>query len=230
VLVHNDYLNRKGFEYALGAYQGRSETVQFFSTYDGTALHFERRKVSDTPVNMEPTVVFRIGYSDRLGTYSEADFESEDYLLGLGLSGLVDVNANLSDDSRVQLEFDFIFKIHGLSASGGVFAEMRQNGPRYVQNRQHGAGAIYVQGGYLIAGIFEPTVRFQAIISGEGAHIDSRPYSRSGSTLGFNLYFKRHGFKWTNELTVGAETELLGQPEDLNERITLALSQMQIAF
>jgi hypothetical protein len=149
---------------------------------------------------------------------------------GVALSGLFDVNANESNDSRAQVELDFIFKAKGFSLSSGIFAEMRQTGPRFLKNREQGAGGLYVQGGYLIGGIFEPIVRLQAIMAGEGPDPASTPYSRTASTLGVNLYFKGHSFKWVNEVTLAAETEVRGQPEDTRERITLALSQIQLAF
>lgn len=230
VLIHNDYLDGHGFEYALGVYQGRSESVQYFSNYEGTAVHLDRETSDTLPSNMEPTVAFRLGYSGGPGTYSEGHLEGKGSVAGVAMSGLFDVNANESNDSRAQVEVDFIFKVDGFSFSTGIFAEMRQTGPRFFKNREHGAGGLTLQGGYLIGGVFEPIVRLQAIMAGEGPDPSSEPYSRTASTLGFNLYFKGHSFKWVNEVTLAAETEVRGQPEDAKERITLALSQAQVAF
>src|SRR5690606_6646569 len=134
VLVHNDYLNTTGLEYALGVYRGeRAES--YYSTPSSDDEPFIIRVDDVQPVEaVEPTVVFRVGYNNGPDSYRESAWGRREYQYGVGLSGLLDLNTNRSGASRAQVELDSIFKVGGFAISSMIAMKLQQTGDDFIKN------------------------------------------------------------------------------------------------
>jgi hypothetical protein len=229
VLIHNDYLRTTGFEYALGVYQGQFDYFSYDQPLDddprATLIQSD-----ETDAHIEPTVVFRVGYNNGPGTYSESAWGGGDFVYGVALSGLLDLNSNQSGSSRAQVELDGIFKVGGFSISYMLSAELRQTGNDFVKSRDQGGAATSLQAGYVIKQRVEPVIRLSAALMGTGVDASSEPFSETEAAAGLNVYFFGHDLKWTNEVSRASVREQRGQPEDFQIRHTQARSQLQFGF
>lgn len=231
VLLHNDYLHTVGFEYALGVYRGQFDHFQYIESLSGDIPRIHLTQSDETDAQVEPTVVFRVGYKSGPGAYSESAWGEDDVVFGVALSGLLDLNTNGSGSSRAQVELDGIFKAGGFSLSYMLGLQLRQTGDDFLKNRDQGGASASVQAGYVIGQRVEPVLRLSAATMGEGMSTeDTVPFLEREAAAGVNVYFFGHDLKWTNEVSLASWHESRGQPEDLQVRHMEARSQLQFGF
>ncbi len=229
VLVHNDYLNTTGFEYALGVYQGKhTVTYDTFSRRDDEPFVVRVRE-DDTADDIEPTVVFRVGVNNGPLSYRESALGSRKYQYGVGLSGLMDLNTNRSGAARGEVELDAIFKVGGFSISSMIAMKLQQTGDEFFKNRDQGGAATSMQTGYVFAERVEPVIRLSAALVGE-IDYDAISTVETESAVGLNVYFFGQDLRWTNEFSLTRWSESYGQPEDMVVRRTFFRSQLQFGF
>lgn len=186
VLIHNDYLNAQGFEYAFGVYNGTGATAVFTG-----------KKFDNVPEHARPTTVLRLGYSfGDVDGYVPSDLrENGAPGFAIAASGAADLDTGDAADGKIQTDVDFAFKAYGLGASGGFFASFQQDGDVFSDRAKPALG-LYAQVGYV----------FQRSIEGVGG-IDWMKdqvarTEKSGATVGVSVFFHGPALKWQNDATV----------------------------
>ena len=197
VMLHNGTTGR--FEYAVGVFNGAGPDV--------------------APIRVHPLVAARVGYNTAGSQpYSESDLEGGAPRLSVAAAALVDLDADGDDESFTSGLVDVMLKVRGLSLSSALYAGTRQAGPRWT-NQRFSALAHYTQVGHVIAGRFEPVVRYSFVLprgDGDGQH---------DVTGGLNVFFRGHAFKW--QTFVSARF----QPHDGRSAPDMRLqSQLSLAF
>lgn len=195
VMLHNGDTGR--FEYSLGVFNGTGPGV--------------------TPTRVQPLLAARIGYNSRgLGPYRESDLEGGAPRFGVAAAAIVDLDADRDHASFTSGLVDVSFKARGFSLTAAVHAGTRQDGPRWGMQRLAAVGH-YTQIGHVIAGRFEPVVRYAYLWprGGEAQH---------DVAGGLNVFFRGHAFKWQNFVSVRATPHAGRDAPDirLQSQLTLA--------
>lgn len=174
VMLHNGTSGQ--FEYAVGVFNGTGPGV--------------------VPDRVHPLVALRVGYNTAgLDPYVESDLDGGAPRFGIAAAGLVDFDQDGDHESYTSGLVDVMFKARGFAASSAIYAGSRQSGSRWSDQRFSALGH-HTQLGYVIAGQFEPVVRYSLLMpSGPG----NDQHDIAG---GLNMFFRGHAFKWQNFVTL----------------------------
>ena len=152
--LHNDFTKSPTVEYAIGVYNGGTEKSVYAAPGDAT----------NVPDRVDPALVARLGYNTgKLKGYSQVDFEGGSPRFGIAANVQTRLNADEDGDSYIVVGGDYMFKAHGLSATGGVFGDWEQTGDKY-KDQQLRAVSFFLQASYLIADLVAPAVRWGRIM------------------------------------------------------------------
>ena len=155
LMVHNDYGASPPFEYAVGLFNGTGEKA---------TLDITTGKQTNLPEHLDPVAVARVGYNHgAIKGYDEADFDGGP--LRFSITGGPQIWSNLAEEQRgaIELNAELLMKAHGLTSQAGVFAGWEQNGPNFGDQDYRKLG-IYVEAGYLIARLVQPSARWARVI------------------------------------------------------------------
>jgi hypothetical protein len=222
LLFHNRILKCPKLEWALGVFNGPGN-VPWFEGDVAVDPDTGESRVSgggfvNVPDRFRPAIVARLGYNHGgVKGYSEADLEGGGLRLAIATSGIVELGAG-DVDGNVRGELDYILKAHGFSTTGAVYVASEASGD-FVDQSFDSVG-FHLQGGYLIAGLFQPAVRYALIdFSGE----DDRVHKVLGC---LSFYFFGHNVKW--QLDGGARIHEDPLAGDLTDYVVR--TQVQLAF
>lgn len=207
LLLHNDYEEVEGFEWAVGIFNGAGENV--------------------VPDVWQPLGLVRIGYGNfGKGRYSEGDLECADKPESCGLRWAVaaSVAADGSmpkdgDKGQVVSEFDLILKASGFALTGAFFVD-------YDLGAEAAGGGMdklgfYAQASYFLPGPqLLPALRFASIMPDDEADPTTREL-----TLGIGWLPRKHSVKWQTDATMKM-TEL----GDTSTTDWVIRSDVQLAF
>jgi Phosphate-selective porin O and P len=227
-MLHNSYDKSPMLEWAVGLFNGVGETPWFDGKVTGSAdattgevegTVDRSAKTNIVPSMFHPQLVARVGYNHgEIKGYSEADLEGGPFRFAVAGSGAIDFDADGGDDSEVKGELDAVFKLEGVSLSGGFYISSAQTGNGF-EDRGHGKTAYHAQLGYVILGKVQPVVRF-AHYRPDGANNDQTEY-----LAGVSFYPYKHAFKWQTDVTALSRESAAKDPIDVAIR-----SQMQLTF
>ncbi|MBN2526692.1 MAG: hypothetical protein JXR76_09880 [Deltaproteobacteria bacterium] len=191
LMFHNNMEKSPTFEWALGVFNGTGEKPVYHGTADDEGN--VKVKPSNVPATFHPMVVARIGANfGKLKGYSEADLEGGAPRLGLGISGIFDFESDNNDKGNIRGEFDYIFKSHGFSSTGGFYVKSVQDDDAFSDQAYDSLG-VHAQLGYLIMDKIQPVFRYGVL----------NPEGRKNVTQeifgGISVYFAKHNLKWQTE-------------------------------
>ncbi len=222
IALHNDYAKSPVFEWVIGVFNGTGEKPWFEGEVeldDAGQPDGVTGKFTNVPDVFDPALVARVGFNtNKLNGYSEADLEGGAPRFGMGLNGVVDLDADNSNDGHVRGTIDYMFKAYGFSSTGAFYAATAQDG-LYWKNQGFGALGLHVQAGYVIAQKVQPVFRY-ALYNASGA--DNALHEILG---GISCYFRGHNLKWQTE--AGG---LLQQDGPAAQSDIVVRSQLQLAF
>jgi len=201
LMLHDNYEKSPTFEYALGLFNGTGEKSSFSGT--GTAdtttgeVEVESGAFTNVPKTWKPALGLRLGYNyGGINGYSEGDLEGGGLRFAVAGSVESQFDADRGDDSLVKMEADAVIKLAGLSLDGAVYRTSQQDGEAFG-DRTTGDGGAHAQLGYVIAGRYQPVLRY--------AIVDPRHESSNNIqdewVAGFNIFFAEHDLKWQNDLS-----------------------------
>ncbi len=201
LMLHDNYEDSPSVEYALGLFNGTGEKPRFSGS--GTAdpetgdVGVNSGRFTNVPRMWHPALVGRLGYNHGdVDGYSEADFEGGGLRFGIAASVETHFDVDNDDDSLLKGGIDYVVKLYGLSATGGVYHTSEQNGPGFG-DRANGDGGAHFQFGYLLLKKYQPVIRY-GIVDPRHRGTDDLEQELA---FGFNVYLKEHLFKWQNDLT-----------------------------
>ncbi|WP_373046957.1 porin [Vulgatibacter sp.] len=197
VMLHNGTSNP--FEYSVGVFSGAGPNV--------------------VPEKAHPLVGMRVGYNTGgLSQYRESDLEGGAPRFGIGAAALLDFDADGDNQSFTSGLVDAMFKSYGTSLTSAIYVGTRQDGSDWSDQRFSGIGH-YTQLGHVIAGRFEPVVRYSFLLP-EGPAPD-----RHEVAGGLNVFFHGHALKLQNVVTVGLQPGGGSDTQDVRfqSQLTLAL-------
>ena len=147
---------------------------------------------SNIPAKARPAVVARIGHNaNDIKGYSEADLEGGDLRYAIALASMT--HFRLGGNSAVSRNgVDFVLKQAGVSATGGVYAEMQ--GAKAAGLEYTGV-AGYIQAGYVFDSHYQPALRYAVITEKGGDSVQEI----SGA---FSIYKFAHNLKWQSDITL----------------------------
>lgn len=218
LMAHNG-LGRDGFEWAAGVFNGTGDSARFRGTAEvdpATGEGTASGSFSNVPATFAPAIVGRVGYNHGgIDAYSEADLDGGPFRFAITASPMVVFDADDDGESKVAAEADYNLHVEGFSTTGGVY---------WMSEDERNAAAVstiglHVQAGYVIAGLFQPAVRF-ALVDPEG---DDNTATELAAA--FSFYFFGHSVKWANDFALLTERSPDGDTSDFRAR-----SQLQLAF
>jgi hypothetical protein len=223
IMLHDDYVKSPRFEWALALVNGHGYVPWFEGdvavdpeTGDGAVT---KGKFTNVPDRFRPTIVARLGYNHGgIRGYSEADLEGGGLRFAVGASGLAELDAGDEGDSNVRAELDYVFKLRGFSSTGAAYVATRSAGD--FADQAYDAWGLHAQLGYLIAGLFQPELRY-ALIDPEGD--DDRTHRFLG---GLAFFFIGHNVK----LQIDGGGQLRESPDVDWLKDYLMRAQVQLAF
>ena len=196
VMLHNG--TSRPFEYSVGVFNGAGPNVM-------------RSKA-------HPLIAVRVGYNaEGLNPYRESDLEGGAPRLGIAAAGLLDLDADQDDKSFTSGLVDVMFKAYGSSLASAIYASTRKDGPVWPGQRP-GSFGHYTQLGYVIAGQFEPVIRYSFLLA--DGHADDQQEVAGG----LNVFFHGHAFKWQNFLSVSFQSRNGGDTQNVRIQSQLSLA------
>lgn len=202
VELANCYTGVRGLEWAIGVFNGTKGADGDFS----------------------PNITARLGYNNGISGYAETDFEGGGFRYGVGINGSTEFDHDDNNRTVHYLGGDAAVKVHGLSASGGVYftANAEKNIGDGFELARIGS---HVQAGYLIQNKVEPVLRYGF---SHARHVkdDFEQEFTGGLVLHF---FPGHRFKWENDITV-RHTPPVHRNAQPALTDTLFVSQLQLYF
>lgn len=196
LMLHNGFSRSPTFEYAAGVFNG----------------------TGNVPDRLHPMIVVRAGYNHGgIKGYSEADLEGGALRFGVGFNVAADFDADDDDDGLVRLGLDYILKLHGFSASGGLYYATAQSGPGFGAQAFSSMG-LHAQLAYVIAGRYQPTVRY-AVLTPTGPRNET--YEILG---GLTLFLFGHSVKWATDAGAIVRDDPVGTSTSLVVRTQLQLA------
>ncbi|MEE8409405.1 MAG: porin [Myxococcota bacterium] len=221
--LHNNYEKSPTLEYAVGIFNGTGDEAHFagdvvvdVESHEGTV---EGGKFTNVPQRFHPMLVARIGYNHGgIKGYREADLEGGPLRFAVAVGVAADFNADGDRDSGVVGELDAMVKMHGMSASGGIYVSSAQARRRF-KSQAYEAFGFHLQAGYVMADRFQPVIRYARIMP------DASADNRQELLTGVTVYFFGHSVKW--QLDGGA---LITETPEGRNTDTLVRTQVQLAF
>lgn len=207
LMLHNDYDEVEGFEWAVGLFNGAGENV--------------------VPDVWQPQAVVRLGYGNfGKARYSEGDLECADKPESCGLRWAVaaSVIADGSmpkdgDEGQIVSELDFILKASGFSLNGAFFLDFdlgdEAAGGGMDKLGFHAQASYYLAGPHLL-----PAIRFASVMPDD----DASPTTRE-ATLGIGYLPRKHNLKWQTDATM-----LMTELGDASSTDWLVRTEVQLAF
>lgn len=217
--IHSGFMDRADTEWALGVFNGTGDTGRFEPEIVEDPMKMESVIVggafNNIPNKVRPAIVARIGHNaNGIRGYSEADLEGGDLRYALGAASMTHFRLG-GNTASGRAGVDFVVKQDGGSATGGIYADLQ--GPKVAKVKYAGVGG-YVQAGYVVAGKYQPALRY-AVISEQGGN---NIQEMSGV---FSLYEIMHNLKWQTDVTL-LNTEAGG----VRSKEYRGRTQVQLAF
>jgi hypothetical protein len=215
LMLHNDYTRSPWLEYALGVFNGTGDTstlsAEVLTDVDTGRGTISNGRFSNVPTTFRPTVVGRLGLNTGdIAGYSEADLEGGGLRLSLAASGIVDLDQN-EDNSETKGEIDAVIKFHGLSLVGETLVSYAETDSS-PSDRRFQAWGFRTQAGYVIAGRYQPAVRY-AFVDPSGE--DNNLHEIQGA---FSVYLHGHSLKWQTDASVILSEDPAGARQDMRIR------------
>lgn len=218
--IHNDLEKYPETEWAVGVFNGtgdqgvfRADVVIDPVTMEGEVVG---GSVSNVPEKIRPAVLLRVGRNSegmQGKHYSEADLEGGGFRYSIGAAALTHFRYGAGAASS-RAGVDFAVKQDGLSATGGVYADMQ--GPKVADLSYAGVGA-YAQAGYMLNKTKQVAVLY-ASITEEGGD------NQQEASVAFSHFEFGHDLKWQTDVTY-LHTDVGVKRQDIRLR-----SQVQLAF
>lgn len=222
VSVGNDYEESPTLEWVVGVFNGTGEKGNLSGAVSVDPATDKGKitsgRFNNVPTVFNPTLVARIGFNHGgIKGYSESDLEGGPFRIGIGVSGLVEMDADEDDQSSIRGEIDAIMKVEGFAFSAAGFVASRQNGSTFA-DRSIQAGGMHAQAGYVIAGLVEPILRF-GYVSEEGDNNDVKAI-----TGGVAVYVYGTTFKWVTDCTGTLSQDAASDRTDVRVQSQLQLT------
>ena len=207
LLLHNDYEEVEGLEWAVGVFNGAGENV--------------------VPDVWQPLGIVRLGYGNfGKARYSEGDLECADKPEACGLrwavAATVTADGSMPKDGsegQVVSELDFVLKASGFALTGAFFVD-------YNLGADDAGGGMdklgfYAQASYYLPGPqLLPALRFASVMPDDDAVATTRE-----ATLGLSYLPRKHNVKWQTDATM-----LMSELGDTSSTDWLIRTQVQLAF
>ncbi len=194
--LHNGYEGSPRWEWTIGMFNGTGEA----SKLEGVTLDADgmvdtsKARFTNVPVEFKPIVVARVGHNHgKLRGYSEADLEGGPLRWGVGLSLQAEGDLDRDDQSNQKAELDYILKWHGLSTTGGLYAQTAQDGERVTDQGKSLVG-FHVQGGYMLAKHWQLAGRYAMV--GDTSIGGTQPADQQEIAIATNYYGHGHDAKF----------------------------------
>jgi len=216
--VHNNLSHSPKTEWAVGVFNGTGDKGVFQPAVEVDPTTMETTvvggKFSNVPEKIRPAVALRIGHnSEGMKGYSEADLEGGDFRYGVAFASLnhfqYGAGAASSRDG-----VDFVVKQDGMSATGGVYADLQ--GADFGNLSYAGVGA-YAQAGYMLDDKKQVALRY-ASVTEEGGNNQQEV---SGA---YSFYKFSHGLKWQSDVSY------LHRDDGAKRQDIRVRSQVQLSF
>ena len=223
VALHNGYEKSPTFEYIFGVFNGTGDKSHFKgdalvdpTTGEGSV---SGGKFTNVPAQFFPAVALRLGYNHgKSQGYDETDFAGGPLRFAVGASAQADLNVAGKADAGIRAEVDYSLKIGGFAGTGAFYMASAQSGGQFSQQAMQAVG-FHLQAGYLIAGKYQPSLRYALIAeSGGGA-------TTQELMAGLSLYIFKHSLKWQTD--GGA---LIVDDGGASATTVLVRSQLQLSF
>ncbi len=201
--VHNNYEKSPEIEWAVGVFNGDGE--------------------GSNPDKFAPVVAARVGFNQGgIKGYSEADLEGGPLRFGIGASVQSEFDLDGDNTSGVRAGVDFIAKMNGMAASGGVYVSTAQEAVADGEDidfvdQEYEALGFHAQAGTMLTDTMQVAVRYTLINPDAGDMMQD-------ITLGVSAYSLAHNLKWQNDVTVH-----LVEGGDFGDEV-MGRSQLQLSF
>ncbi len=216
--LHNNLDTSPETEWAVGVFNGTGAKGVFSPTTAVDPITMETEvtggKTSNVPAKIRPAVALRIGRnSEGMKGYSEADLEGGAFRYSVAAAVLTHFRYGAGAAST-RGGIDFAAKQEGISATGGIYADMQ--GPKIADVKYAGVGA-YAQLGYMVSEASQVALRYASITQKGG----NNQQEVSGV---FSIYEFSHGLKWQSDVSL-LHTDDGAKTQDIRAR-----SQVQLSF
>ncbi len=224
VMAHNGLTKVKGFEYALGVFNGTGDkpstsgsVLTDLATGEG---EIEEVKASNVPDMMHPMVVLRGGANNGgKEMYDSVDMKGGDFRGAVAANAVLDLDVPDADAGGIVTGIDGMIKVSGFTWQVAGFMSMAQAGASWGDQEMADIG-VHTEANYLVNNKVAPGVRFAQVVGDDG---DS---SQQEITVGTGVYlFGGHKVKWDNDASYLTETE-----GDESESAVRIRSQLQFSF
>ncbi len=218
--LHNGIDLLPATEWSVGVFNGTGDTSTFTPTTVVDPVTMESEIVngsfSNVPNKIRPAVALRIGHNNeamRAETYSESDMTNAGFRYSVGAAVLTHFRYGAGAAST-RAGVDFLVKSEGISASGGIFADMQ--GPK-VADLSYAGIAAYAQAGYMLNDTKQLALLYATIAKDGGDN-------EQEVSMAFTHFEFGHNVKWQADVTL-LHTDYGVKRQDIRAR-----SQIQLDF
>ena len=186
VAVRNDYEKSPELEWIVGVFNGTGIDAAQKATVDPTTGAVTIGAPSNVPAAFRPLLVGRVGLNrGGIKGYSEADLEGGPLRWGVAASVLAEADFDEDDRSQDAVELDYIVKVNGLSSTGGVYFQRKQEGVKTFSDRESAALGFHVQAGYMLSKHLQAVGRFALVDDQLDDAKDQQEITVGGGYYGF---------------------------------------------
>lgn len=220
--LHNGYEKSPTWEYIVGVFNGTGDRARLKGDVEvdpATGVgEIVSGKLSNVPSHFLPAIVARVGYNHGgIKGYSEGDLEGGPFRFSVGLSGILELDADGGDDGAARGQLDVLVKAHGFAATAAGYVASFQSGGAALDHSYEGFGA-HVQLSYLIHDIVQPVLRYAVLLPDGGNNLHE-------AGIAISVYLFGHNVKWQTEALALLEEQTAQTIADY-----LFRTQIQLAF
>ena len=220
IQLHNGIENLPENEWSIGVFNGTGDESRFQPTTVVNPATMETEIVdgtfSNVPDKIRPAVALRVGHNNeamQAEPYSEPDTTFGGFRYSVGAAVLTHFRYGAGAAST-RAGVDFLVKSEGISASGGIFADMQ--GPK-VADLSYVGIAAFAQAGYMLNETKQVALLY-ATIAQEGGD------NQQEVSAAFTHFEFGHDVKWQADIT------LLHSDDGTKRQDIRARSQIQLSF
>lgn len=220
IQLHNGIEDLPENEWSIGVFNGTGDESRFQPTTVVNPTTMETEIVdgtfSNVPEKIRPAVALRVGHNNEAmqeELYSEPDTTGGGFRYSVGAAVLTHFRYGAGAAST-RAGVDFLVKSEGISASGGIFADMQ--GPK-VADLSYVGIAAWAQAGYMLNETKQVALLY-ATIAQEGGD------NQQEVSAAFTHFEFGHDVKWQADIT------LLHSDDGTKRQDIRARSQVQLSF
>ena len=218
--IHNGIEDLPETEWSIGVFNGTGDVSSFQPTTAVDPVTMETEvtggSFSNVPDRIRPAVALRLGHNNKAmqgEDYSEPDTTSSGFRYSVGAGVLTHFRYGAGAAST-RAGVDFLVKHDGISASGGIFADLQ--GPK-VSDLSYAGTAAWAQAGYMLNETKQLALLY-ATIAKQGGDNEQEV------SAAFTHFEFGHNVKWQADIT------LLHSDDGTKRQDIRARSQVQLSF